>query len=257
VLFSEIFDTPHMRIVTADASRTKQRPVYTPEGRDAMTHRSYLSPNRKWVLVAAEMVNGPPWEWLPCRLVPFDGASPARVVGPPDAACTSGAWSPDGNWMYVSSNAGGAYHVWRQRFPDGRPEQVTSGATEEEGIALSPDGASFITAVGTRRVAIAVRDRHGERSVISQGRPALALPENGSPFSLDGKKLYYLQLPRNSNAVGSSMLAPFLAGELWRVDLETGETELVLPGLSVTTFSFAPDGHRIALTVVESGRPRL
>ena len=34
--------------------------------------------------------------------------------------------------MYVTSRAGGVNHIWRQRFPDGEPEQVTSGLTEEE-----------------------------------------------------------------------------------------------------------------------------
>jgi eukaryotic-like serine/threonine-protein kinase len=257
LLFSELFDTPHMRITTADESRTSHRPVYTPAGPQGMAHRSYLSPDGRWVLVAAEMVNSPPWEWLPCRLVPFDGSSPGRYVGPKDAACTSGAWSPDGRWMYVSSNAGGAFHVWRQRFPDGEPEPLTSGATEEEGIAVSADGTWLITAVGTRRVSVAVRSDRGEQTVISEGRPALAVSDNGSPFSADGTKLYYLQFPRGSNAVGSSMLAPFLAGELWRVDLHTGGQEPVLPGLSVTTFSLAPGGERIAVTVLEDGEPRL
>jgi hypothetical protein len=33
-------------------------------------------------------------------------------------------------------------------FPDGAPEQITWGPTEEEGIAMAPDGRSFIAAVG-------------------------------------------------------------------------------------------------------------
>jgi Tol biopolymer transport system component/predicted Ser/Thr protein kinase len=258
LLFSELLSgTINMRLSTADQSRTAARPVYTPAGRMGMAHRSYLSPDRRRVLVAAEMVNSPPWEWLPCRVVPFEGSAPPRDVGPKDAACTTGAWSPDGKWIYVTSNAGGANHVWRQRFPDGTPEQVTSGATEEEGIALSADGTSLITAVGTRRTTITVRMSGAEQSVLSEGRPALAISENGSPFSSDGTMLYYLQLPRISNAVGASMLAPFLAGELWRVHLDTGDSEPVLPGLSVTTFSLAPDGNWIAVTVLENGEPRL
>ncbi len=39
--------------------------------------------------------------WQPCRVVPFAGGSPGRQVGPPDAPCTSAAWSPDGKWMYL------------------------------------------------------------------------------------------------------------------------------------------------------------
>ena len=57
--------------------------------------------------------------WMPCRLVPMDGSSPGRQVGPAGGACTFAAWSPDDKWMYVNSDAGGVNHIWRQRFPDG------------------------------------------------------------------------------------------------------------------------------------------
>ena len=92
------------------------------------------------------------WKWMtttgcPAAWFPMDGSSQGRQVGPPGAGCTFGAWSPDGKWMYLTSNAGGANHIWRQRFPDGQPEQITSGPTEEEGIAMAPDGRSFVTAV--------------------------------------------------------------------------------------------------------------
>ena len=78
--------------------------------------------------------------WLPCRLVPMQGVSIGRPVGPPSSRCTFAAWSPDGKWMYFTSSTNDAFHVWRQRHPDGQPEQLTSGPTEEEGIALAPDG---------------------------------------------------------------------------------------------------------------------
>jgi DNA-binding NarL/FixJ family response regulator len=39
--------------------------------------------------------------------------------------------------MYFSSSAGGAFHIWRQRFPEGVPDQITSGPSEEEGIAIA------------------------------------------------------------------------------------------------------------------------
>ena len=112
-----------------------------------MAHRSYVSPDGKWVLLV-EMDQD--HLWAPCRVVPMDGSSPGRQVGPPGAGCTFGAWSPDGKWMYLTAKTGGAYHIWRQRFPDGQPEQVTSGPTEEEGIAMAPDGRSFVTAVACR-----------------------------------------------------------------------------------------------------------
>ena len=112
LLFSEIKSGLHMAIVSASESRTEAHDVYVPPHERGMAHRSYLSPDRKWVLLA-EMDNG---GWLPCRVVPFDGSSPGRPVGPPAAACTDGGWSPDGKWVYLSSNAGGKFHIWRQRF---------------------------------------------------------------------------------------------------------------------------------------------
>src|SRR5262249_61114961 len=101
-----------------------------------MAHRSAPSPDRKHVLVV-EMNGG---EWLPCRLVPFDGSSTGRPIGPLDGQCTTAAWSSDGRWMYFSSNAGGALHVWRQRYPNGAPEQITVEPTDQEGNALTPAG---------------------------------------------------------------------------------------------------------------------
>src|SRR5580704_10742548 len=97
--------------------------VYLPPDEPGMAHRSYLSPDGKSVLLV-EMDND--HLWLPCRVVPTDGSSPGRPVGPPGGGCTFGAWSPNGQWMYLTSNAVGDNHIWRQPFPDGRPEQITS-----------------------------------------------------------------------------------------------------------------------------------
>ena len=138
LLFSEIKKGIHMALVTATESRTGARDVYVPTHERGMVHRSYLSPDRKQVLLV-EMENG---GWLPCRVVPFDGSSTGKQVGPPGAACTNGAWSPDGEWVYLSSNKGGRFHFWRQRVAGGEPEQITSGPTEEEGIAMALDGRS-------------------------------------------------------------------------------------------------------------------
>ena len=145
LLFSEVKKGIHMALVTATESRTGVRDLYVPTHERGMVHRSYLSPDRKQVLLV-EMENG---GWLPCRVVPFDGSSTGRQVGPPGAACTNGAWSPDGEWVYLSSNTGGRFHFWRQRVAGGQPEQITSGPTEEEGIAMAPDGRSLVTSVGT------------------------------------------------------------------------------------------------------------
>ena len=113
LLFSEIKQGLHMAIVTSDEARGHSRDVYVPPGERSMAHHSFLSPDGKWVLVV-EMDNQ---GWIgPCRVVPFDGSGDTRVVGPPDATCSSGGWSPDGEWLYLTSNYGGRFHIWRQRL---------------------------------------------------------------------------------------------------------------------------------------------
>ena len=149
-----------------------------PRTENGMAHRSYPSPDGKWVLVA-EMEGA----WLPCRLVPMDGSSAGRPVGPQGARCTFAAWSPDGNWMYFSSSAGGAFHTWRQRFPQGMPEQITSGPSEEEGIAMAADGRSFVTAVGQRQRTVTLHEAGGDRQISLEGYAY------NPKFTPDGKKL--------------------------------------------------------------------
>ncbi len=155
VLFSEIKNSPHMGIVTADETRTREHDVYLPPNDRGMAHRAHTSPDGKWVLLSEIAGHG---NWVPCRVVPIDGSSTGRQVGPPKAGCTFGAWSPDGKWVYLTSKAGGLYHIWRQRFPDGRPEQLTSGLTEEEGLAIAPDGRSFVTAVALQSSSVWIHD---------------------------------------------------------------------------------------------------
>src|SRR4051812_42467712 len=91
--FSEIRTGTHMGIVTATESRSGYRQIYFPRHERAMAHFSYASPDRTWALVA-EM--NPIWSR--CRLIPLDGSSAGRPVGP-DGQCTSAAWSTDGRWM--------------------------------------------------------------------------------------------------------------------------------------------------------------
>ena len=234
-LFSEFVSGIHMAIVTSTSTRDQIRQVYLPPRDRGMAHRSALSPDRKWVLLV-EMDNG---GWLPCRLVPFDASFPGKPVGPQGAACTYVAWSPDQAWMYFSSNAGGRFHIWRQRFPDGEPQQLTSGATEEEGIAVAPDGASFITSVGLAQSTLWVRDARGERQISSEG--FAESPE----FSRDGKKLYYLV--HHKGAFGQSS-----SRELWVADLETGRRVRLLPDTLMSDYEISPDGTQVVFSATDS-----
>ena len=228
VLFSELREHGNgMLLVTSTESRADTRQVYSPRLESGMAHRSYVSPDRKWVL-AAEMEGA----WLPCRLIPFDGGSPGKPVGPAPAQCTDAAWSPDGKWMYFSTNPGTGTHIWRQRFPDGTPEQVTFGVTEEHGIHFAPDGRSFVTSIGTSQSTVWVHDAAETRQLTSEGyafRPMI---------SPDAHKMYYLVRGNSTDS--------FISGGLWFADLQSGQKQRVLPDFEIQNYSISADGQRIA-----------
>jgi serine/threonine protein kinase len=237
LMFSEIKSGEHMAIASSTEGRIQPRDIYVPPNQRGMAHRSYLSPDGNWVLLA-EMDNG---EWLPCRVVPFNGASRGKLVGLPDAPCTNAAWSADGRWIYLSLHTGDNFHIWRQRFPTGQPEQITSGATDDEGIAFSPDGRSLITSVGLRQRTVSYHNQSGDHQISLEGYAYFPA------FSPDGKRLYYRVLKGGTS--------PFLgASELWVADIESGRSELLLPGFAVTGYNVSRDGLRIVFSALDSGR---
>jgi eukaryotic-like serine/threonine-protein kinase len=228
ILFSEgVHEGIHMGIAGSRENRSDDRMVYLPADRNGMAHRSYISPDGKWVLIVEMDLSG----WLPCRLVAFQGNDAGKAVGPAPAQCTSAAWSPDGKWMYFSANSGSGFHIWRQKFPDATPEQITSGAAEEQGIALAPDGQSFFTAVGSTQSTLWIHDSQGERQITSEGYAFLPT------FSRDHKKLFYLV--RNASS------PHFVTGDLWSVDLQTGQHQPLLPGFHMEHYDVSADGKAI------------
>jgi len=238
LLFSEIKSGIHMAVVTTDQGRGQNRDVYVPASDRAMAHHSYLSPDGKWVLIV-EM--GPQALFVSCRVAPFEGGGAAREVGPANSVCTSGAWSPDSKWIYLSARSGGKFHIWRQQFPDGAPEQVTSGPNEEEGIAMAADGKSLITSVGMQNGTVWLHDESGDHQASSEGSAEEAT------FSGDGKKLYYLM--DNGQTQGF---------ELWVRDVASGTTERVLPGYAMQDYTISPDGKEVVFAKAdESGRTGL
>ncbi len=237
LLFSEIKNSSllgvHMGIVASSGNGTGRRDVYLAADDLAMAHRSYASPDGKWALVV-EMHDG---NWLPCRLVHIDGRSRPKEVGPSKAPCTSAAWSPDGKWMYLNLNVGSGFHIWQQRFPAGRPEQITSGPTEEEGIAVASDGRSLITSVGLIQSAVWLHDSAGERQISLEGS------SYDPKFSPDGKRLYYR---------GEEKGAP----TVWMVDLVSGRREPLLENIAIdggsgSTYDLSPDGRRMVVTGID------
>jgi serine/threonine protein kinase/WD40 repeat protein len=238
ILFSEMKKNPHMAVVTADEGRINQRDLYVPDHERGMAHRSYPSPDGMFVLVAEMDRN---FFWMPCRLLPIDGRSAGRQVGPSGGGCTYATWSPDGKWMYFTSNAGGTYHIWRQRFPEGQPEQITSGPTEEEGIAMAPDGRSFVTAVAVQSVSAWLHDPDGERQILLEGNTV------DVRFTADGKKLFYKVVKQASSSWDHSEIP----GELRVMDLETGRSRIVTPGFQALNYDLSVDGQQIVMETAD------
>ena len=220
LLFSEIKEGLHMAVVTTDEGRGNSRDVYVPAGKRSMAHHSYLSPDGRWVLIV-EMDSRS--EILPCRIVPFDGSNEIRVVGPPNGPCLTGAWSPDGKWIYLTAKTDD-FHIWRQRFPDGRPEQFTFGPTSQAGIAMEPDGKSLITSVGSEDRSVWLHGKDGDHPISSEGNTSLPR------FSSDGHSLYFL---KSIGQTGND--------ELWIKDVDSGKEERILTEYPMQEYSAGRD----------------
>jgi len=77
--------------------------------------------------------------------VPARGGEPVAVTRD-EAVDWNPVWSPDGAWLYFSSNRGGSMNLWRVAIDErsgavtGEPERVTTPATYAHDLAFSRDG---------------------------------------------------------------------------------------------------------------------
>jgi DNA-binding winged helix-turn-helix (wHTH) protein/Tol biopolymer transport system component len=241
-LFSRIRSGLHLGLVTQSLAGDNYRELYFPAHERGMVHYSYASPDRKSALTV-EMDGQGAWDM--CGLVSLQGNGQRRSVGP-EGECTSAGWSRDGSWMYFAAWVEGQSHLWRQRFPNGQPEQITFGPTSEEGLAVDPDGHSVITSVGVYQSAIWIHDDKGERSLSSEGEVA----NNNSPpsFAADGKTLYYLVWHHPTST----------EPELWRLAVDSGRNEAVFPGRFMSDYDVSPDGKQVVYaTAPRNGKSQL
>jgi serine/threonine protein kinase/WD40 repeat protein len=239
IVFSQIMDGTlvHMGIKTARENRTDEHEVYFPTHERGMAHYSYPSPDQRSILLVEMDRQG---TWQRCRAVPMDGSSAGTQVGP-DGECIAGAWSPDNRWMYFNVAVDGSMHLWRQRVPDGIPEQITFGPTEEEGLAMGPEGKYLITSIGVRQSSVFTHDPSGDHPVSIEG--ALTAPK----LSPDGKRLYYLVRKSNSTE----------AVELWSRDLASGKSDPLLTGQRIRDYDISPDQTKAAFTAWGGGSSQI
>jgi DNA-binding winged helix-turn-helix (wHTH) protein/Tol biopolymer transport system component len=246
LLFSRIRTGLHLGVVTQNINGSGFRELYYPPHERAMAHYSYASPDRRSALVVVMKGEQEKEIWARCQLISLNvsqnGGAEGNPVGPV-GECTSAGWSPDGRWMYFIATVEGESHLWRQRFPNGRAEQITFGPAEEEGLAVAPDGRSVITSIGVRQSALWIHDSGGERSLSSEGE----IVTGASPpvFRDDDKTLYYLlrHPPAGSDP------------ELWRMTVETGQSEAVFPGTAMFAFDVSPDGKQVVYATAARGEP--
>jgi DNA-binding winged helix-turn-helix (wHTH) protein/Tol biopolymer transport system component len=243
LLFSEIRTGIHLGVVSSSSTRSGLRDIYFPAHERGMAHYSYASPDHQRALVVEMDGNG---DWAPCRLISLDDPSETRIVGP-SGPCTSAGWSPDGSWMYFTAYIQGRSHLWRQHFPDGRPEQLTSGATEEEGIAVEKTGRSVITSVGTQQSALWIHENNIDTPLSSEGDVIAA---NGAQprFNQADTDLYYLMRHEPNYALA----------ELWHTTVQSGKSDAVLPGISMLSFDVSSDGKQVVYAAANpSGKPQI
>lgn len=240
VLFSELERGVHMGIVTATVNRAGERGVYLPAREVGMAHASRLSPDGKSLLV----VEMDAQDWTPCRLVPFDGSSSGKLVGPPGAACLDAGWSPDGKWMFLDVDTGRGFHIWRQGSANGKPEQITNGPTEQLGIAVPRDGRSLLTSVSVSSSTIWVHDQSGARKVPFAGSAGFPIPQVSSRAIFHENKLYFL-----------GKEGPEDSWDLWAMDLRSQRAARVLSGMGIESFDISRDGKQIAFAAIGSARP--
>lgn len=222
----------HLSVVTSSLTGVGLRNIYAPAHQRGMAHYSFPSPDRRWALVVEMNGNG---AWARCRLVALVSQTTPELVGP-TGACTSAGWSPDGRWMYFTAQVEGQSHIWRQRFPDGVPEQMTFGPTEEDGLAVGPEDRALITSVGIHESAIWIHDSTGDRPLSSEGEVV-----GGPIFSPDATLLYYLLRPAEDSNTG-----------LWRIEVNSGKAEPVFPGIVMTAFDLSSDGKQVVYTTAAS-----
>ena len=147
--------------------------------------------------------------------------------------------------MYFTAWVEGQSHIWRQRFPEGKPEQITFGPTEEDGIAMEPDGRALITSVGVHESSLWIHDERGERPLSSEGD--VVVSSSSPAFGPDPNVVYYLLRRRESSDA-----------ELWRTIVDSGKSDAVFSGISMIDFDISPDGKQVVYTTAAlNGTTRL
>src|SRR5262249_44430653 len=102
-----------------------------------------------------------------------------------------------------------------------------------EGVAVEKNGRSIITSLGEHASSVWIHDLNGERSMSSEGE--IVADISRPSFAADDRLLYYLLRHRWDGS----------APPLWRMMVDSGRSEAVFPGVSMTAYDVSPDGKQV------------
>jgi dipeptidyl aminopeptidase/acylaminoacyl peptidase len=204
--------------LTPDDGLTNRSPRISPDGRRVAFVRSFGTDK----VIAEKLNHGGPTD---LAIMPVAGGEIRNLTGDWDLQAGAPTWSPDGHWLWFSSQAGGATHLFRVAAAGGPVEQVT---------------------MGQRRISGSSFDRAFRRMAFTVGLPD-ALPE-----------VHVANLDGSAERILTRVHEPFLA----EVELGRGETVRFasadgtpIEGFLLYPHGYRPDGGPYPLIVSSHGGP--
>jgi len=158
VLFSAISTGIHMKLSTSNAAGPMNGRLHSIRHLYGMVHRSALSPDGmvcwwKWIASGGDDAGS-------FRSTVIDG----KAVGP-QGSCTWASVSRR-QWMISPWILGRPVLTFAATLPDGAPQQLTHRRKRGRGVAIMPDGKSFVVPLRTQR-ALAHDERFAIRLIAS------------------------------------------------------------------------------------------
>lgn len=142
--------------------------------------------------------------------------------------------------MFFSAKIDGHHHLWRQRFPDGRPQQITFGPTDEETVACAGDGRSLLTSLGREQSTIWLHATGSERVLTTESYAF-------SPWlSSHAERVYFLSARSSTEP-----------SQLWRLEVASGRKLSLLSGFTVTGYDISPDEQQVVFTTMREGASQI
>jgi TolB protein len=179
-------ETYELQIADADGERAQYllrsnepiiSPVWSPEGRriayvsfeskKPVVYVHHLSENKRQVVASFRGSNSAP-AWSPdgktiavvlsveggsqIYLISADGSGPRRRISNSSSIDTEPRYSPDGKWIYFTSDRGGSPQIYRMASGGGEPQRVTFRGSYNVSPRPSPDGRllAYVTRDGGR-----------------------------------------------------------------------------------------------------------